>query len=321
MEYHRKLCYICGKKLNDEMIQYHTQCSLSLFNSSSPPVIEYSWQELNALAADVIRNHISVPGVQPKLSLHIEKNGKNGARRLTIVGFEGAFILKPPTEEYPELPQSEHFCMTLAALCGIETAAFGLIPLKTGELAYITRRMDRLDDELSLHMEDFCQLTNKLTESKYRGSMEQIGKIIRQFSSVPGLDIVRFFEIALFSFLTGNSDMHLKNFSVCRFPDGRCKLSPAYDLLPVKVILPADQEELALTLNGKKRRLAYNDFEIFGKTLKMTERQITNAFKRIIINLKKYLPEALDCSFLTDGKKIAISQLAEERLNRLNRTG
>jgi len=106
----------------------------------------------------------------------------------------------------------------------------------------------------------------------------------------------------------------------CHFPDGRCELSPACDLLPVKVILPADQEELALTLNGKKRRLTYKDFEIFGKTLKMTERQITNAFKRIILNFKKYLPEALGCPFLTDGKKTAISQLAEERLNRLNNT-
>jgi serine/threonine-protein kinase HipA len=309
-------CYICGKELEESRDNYHKRCLKTLFNSTTIPIIDYTWSELNKLASQIISQKISVPGVQPKLSVHLKKDHKNKPDSITIVGLEGDYILKPPTETYPFLPKAEHFCMLFARLIGIQTADFGLILLKSGELAFITSRMDRTPDGM-LHMEDFCQLTDKLTEQKYRGSMEQIGKTLRQFSSTPGLNAIRFFEIALFSFLTGNSDMHLKNFSMLRDNKGNYNLAPAYDLVPVKIILPTDNEEMALPLNGRKNKLTRNDFESFANTIKLTPKQIDNTFKRILTNCKNKVQMAISQSFLSQNTKKEFNNLFQERLNRL----
>ena len=206
--------------------------------------------------------------------------------------------------------------MLLARKCKITVAGFGLILLKSGELAYITSRMDRQKKQM-FHMEDFCQILNKMTSQKYNGSMEQIGKALREYSSIPGLDVIRYFELAIFCFLTGNSDMHLKNFSLLQQGNGEWVLSPAYDLLPVKVILPQDTEELALTLNGKKNRLKRSDFEIFGTTLKLNEIQIRKTIQRITDLLEKFLPETLQESFLPEEMQQAVNTLITERIARM----
>lgn len=309
-------CYICGKELEGSSDNYHKRCLKTLFNSTTIPIIDYTWNELNKLASQIISQKISIPGVQPKLSVHLEKGHNNQTDRITIVGLEGDYILKPPTETYPFLPEAEHFCMLFARLIGIQTADFGLIPLKSGELAFITSRMDRTPDGM-FHMEDFCQLTDKLTEQKYRGSMEQIGKTLRKFSSNPGLNAIQFFEIVLFSFLTGNSDMHLKNFSMLRDNSGNYNLAPAYDLVPVKIILPTDNEEMALPLNGRKNKLKRNDFESFANTIKLTPKQIDNTFKRIITKGKNKVQIAISQSFLSHNTKREFKNLFQERLNRL----
>lgn len=309
-------CLACGKRTEPAEGNYHRRCLKLLFHSDKAPVLGCSWQELNQMARQVVQQRISVPGVQPKLSVHVEKGHALGVDRLTLVGLEGDYILKLPSPSYPFLPEAEHFCMTFARLVGIETADFGLIPLQSGELAYITRRIDRTDAG-PLHMEDFCQLTDKVTEQKYRGSMEQVGKALRAFSSTPGLDAIRFFELALFCFLTGNSDMHLKNYSLLRQGIGDYCLAPAYDLVPVKIILPTDQEEFALTLNGKKAKISRQDLEQFGQAIALTEAQIRNAFGRILANGEKHLAEALDRSFLPPGKQAEITRLFAGRAKRI----
>ena len=311
-------CLCCGENLKEKETFYHARCMKKLFRSMHVPALNYTQDELNALAKETILNRISVPGVQPKLSLHLERGKARGRSRLTLVGLEGDYILKPQTPQWPCLPEAEHFCMLLARKCGIATAEFGLIPLKSGELAYITRRMDRTEKG-ALHMEDFCQILNKMTDQKYNGSMEQIGKAIRSYSDVAGLDLMRFFELAVFCFLTGNSDMHLKNFSLLRDEDGHLELSPAYDLVPVKIILPADQEELALTLNGKKNRLKKEDFESLGKSLNLTPSQITRTLSRIVDDVEQNLIETLSRSFLPEEMKTAVETLIQARLTRIRR--
>uniref|UniRef100_UPI00258F8068 HipA domain-containing protein n=1 Tax=uncultured Victivallis sp. TaxID=354118 RepID=UPI00258F8068 len=189
-------CLICGLEAEQN---YHPKCMKALFHSTAPPVFNYTQDELNELAKSIIQQRISVPGVQPKLSLHLEKGTPETQSRLTLVGLEGDYILKPQTPQWKHLPEAEHFAMLFARLCKISTAEFGLIPLKSGELAYITRRMDRMKNG-SLHMEDFCQLTNKMTSQKYNGSMEQVGKALREYSNFPGLDAVRLYELTIFCY-------------------------------------------------------------------------------------------------------------------------
>ena len=150
--------------------------------------------------------------------------------------------------------------MHMAEAAKIAVVPHSLIRFADGELCYITRRIDREHDGSKIAMEDMCQLTERLTEYKYKGSYEQIAKHIKKYSAVPQLDLVNYWEVVVFSWITGNSDMHLKNFSLYKSPMGYC-LTPAYDLLSTAIVMPEDKEEMALTLNGKKARIRRSDFE------------------------------------------------------------
>ncbi len=310
-------CLSCGQPLPpDADSSCHPACSRRLFGTPRPPVLARTWAELDALARTTVLRRISVPGVQPKLSLHLETGRAGTPARLTLVGLAGDYILKPPSPRWPHLPEAEHFAMLLARNCGLPVAEFGLLRLDSGELAYICRRMDRPVGG-ARHMEDFCQILGKVTAQKYNGSMEQIGKAIRRFSAAPGLDALGFFELALFCFLTGNSDMHLKNFSLLENDAGDWELAPAYDLVPVQIVLSDDPEELALTLNGKKNRLLRADFLALADSLRLSSRQTSRAFDRILSAIRDRLPEALSASFLPTPMQAAISALVSNRLVRL----
>lgn len=164
---------------------FHAACSRKFFGQSSPPVLPYTEEQMEELAKQVVRSQIAVTGVQPKLSLDLSPQvSKEELRRFTIVGLWGGYILKPPSTKWQELPELEDVTMHLASLAKIAVVPHSLIRLQSGNLAYITKRIDRNRKE-KLHMEDMCQLTERLTEDKYRGSYEQIGKAILIFSQ-PG---------------------------------------------------------------------------------------------------------------------------------------
>ncbi len=310
-------CLICYQSLDDRSNRYHPHCCRKLFGQRTAPQFPYVYGELKEVAKKVVRSRITIPGVQAKLSLHLDNSLKKNSR-FTLVGLWGNFILKPPLEAYPHMPEIEHLTMHLASLFKIETVPHGLIFLKSGETAYITRRIDRLPGGGKLHMEDMCQLSERLTEDKYRGSMEQIGKIIRKFSSNPLFDCIRFFDVALFSFLTGNADMHLKNFSLIYPIKDMVKLAAAYDLLSTRLLIPEkdDPEELALTVNGKKRKLTLRDFSSLAANLGLNEKQVENVFKRF----SKAIPEshtAIEHGFLPKDKAEEYRQLLAGRAERL----
>lgn len=312
---HSTHCHICLHPLDQGEGQYHQACCLRLFGSPLPPSLPYSWKALNKLAEKIVRQHVTVPGVQPKLSMHLERGGTRQDARFTLVGLEGGYILKPPVERFPEMPQLEHLTMRMAECFGISTAECGLIPLEDGYLSFITKRMDR-DGDVKLHLEDMCQLTDRLTEQKYRGSVEQVGKVILRYCSNPLFDALRLFEVTLFCFLTGNSDMHLKNFSLLYEPGGEVALAPAYDLLPTALLLPEDTEEMALTLNGRKRRLTKRDFAQFGTSLKLTEKQVANAYGRFSRRLAPAL-EIVSHGLCTADTKARYSALLRDRAGRI----
>lgn len=306
-------CLICGMTLA-EGNGYHAVCAKGLFGSETAPTFAYSMAELNEFAKRLVLSHVSVPGVQAKLSVHLEQ-AEHAPDRLTLVGLDGNYILKLPTAQYPGLPESEHFAMTLARMCGIETAAFGLVRLESGALAYLTRRMDREDGVK--HMIDFCQLTDRRTSRKYYGSHEQIARTIRRYATAAGTDVVRFFEVLLYSFLTGNSDMHLKNFSLLREHDGTWRLSPAYDLVPVKAILPTDMDDLALTVNGKNRKLLAGDFKAAATTMGLTPEQNRRLTERMVASVRKNLDEATERSFLSPALIKRVRTLVHDKLRQI----
>lgn len=302
--------------MSGQELDFHASCSRKMFGQAIAPVLPYAEDELEGLAVEVLKSQATVTGVQAKLSLHLSGGeGRNAPKRFTIVGLWGDYILKPPSVNYPQLPEVEDLTMHLAALAKIKVVPHSLIRMQSGNLAYITRRIDRVK-QTKLHMEDMCQLTERLTEEKYNGSHEQIGKAILKYSANPGLDLVNFCELVLFSFLTGNADMHLKNFSLLHQPETGVVLAPAYDLLSTKLVNPADDEDLALTLNGKKKRLKREDFVAAFRTMNLDEKQQDNIFKKMHKSKAQWM-EFINLSFLSPGFKKDYIALIEERFGRI----
>ncbi len=303
-------CLYCYQSLEQGQVDFHPQCSKKIFGTAVPPVLPYTKADIESLALEVVRSQVTITGVQPKLSVELEK-GKGGEKRFTIVGLWGEYILKPQTEQYPSLPENEDLTMHLASLARIKTVPHSLIRFQDGSLAYITKRIDRDKKGVKIPMEDMCQLTEKLTEQKYKGSHEQIAKKIVEFSAYPVLDLINYFEVLLFCYLIGNTDMHLKNFSLYK-KVGECVLAPAYDLLSTKLVIPQDSEELALTLNGKKSKLKKVDFDSLLKTMKVDDKAIENVYDKF----RKVIPEWLlfiDSSFLPDEMKEQYKTLIQEK--------
>jgi serine/threonine-protein kinase HipA len=307
-------CLSCYQELDttDES-DYHPRCIKAFYGTAYAPALPYHLSEMEKLAKEAAALSITVPGVQPKLSLGwIKKDRENGHQgRLTIMdALEGNYILKPQNSQYQQMPENEHLSMKLAALFKIDIVPVNMIRLASGELCFITKRIDRNPDGSKNHMIDFLQILE--LEDKYKGTMEMLGKTIGELSANTLLDKLRFFELTVFNYIIGNNDMHLKNFSM-RLADQHWTLSAAYDLLNVKIILPKDKEDMALMLGGKKNNFDKGYFDRFGNVLKLNEKQINSVYKR----LAKWLPEAtqlIDMSFLTKAYRIAFKDLVTLRV-------
>ena len=317
-------CLACYKPLEDETEiagEYHHRCARRVFRHEDPPAIQLRLRELDEQLLKVnLRG--AMAGVQTKLSMTYEGRGSNG--RLTIVGLWGEYILKPPSTTYGHLPENEDLTMHLATIAGIDTADHTLVRLEDGTLAYLTRRFDRSTKtrgsknvvSTKLHVEDMCQLTERLTDDKYKGSMEQVGRMIRDNSEPVALNLLRFFERTLFSFLTGNADMHLKNWSLIRTPTNEHLLSPAYDLLSTKLAVAEDEEEMALPLNGKKSNLRRKDFDSLAESIGLPTGLRDNTYR----NFQKRLPKMNDFigqSFLSQENIERYLQLILSRASRI----
>ncbi len=305
-------CLSCGKELNDENKLWHDRCVAKVFGTKELPIIDLDEKSIEELARHRVDLSCTVPGVQKKLSLGLSKNHE---RKLALVDYPSGFILKSQVKgEGDDFPEGENLTMCLAECCGIRVVPHGLLCLKDGSRAYITRRIDRVDGK-AIAMEDFCQLSGRLTEDKYHSSYEQCKKVIAKFSDSKKADLSRFVYLLLFCYLTGNSDMHLKNFSLIE-NNGVYSLSAAYDLLPVNVVFPSDKEEFALTLNGKKKNVTKNDFIKFASSEDPREnlegKEVVRMMKKLISFIPKMF-ELIDHSSLSEKHKEEFKALILER--------
>ncbi len=296
-------------------MDFHESCCKSFFGTDIAPVLPYTLDNMSELAKNVVERSVAVPGVQPKLSMGLIEDAKNKAdSRLTVVGaLGGNYIFKPASEDYPEMPANEHLTMRIAEAFSLKVVPSSLIRLQSGELCYITKRIDRTASNEKLHMLDMFQITEAF--DKYKGSMEKIGKALGEYSANPLLDKLYLFEITLFSYLTGNNDMHLKNFSML-LSNGKWTLAPAYDLLNVSIVLPEDDEELALTLGGKKKKLSKASFDTFGEKMGLNNKQVAGVYKRFIKN-KTIAVNWIKDSFLSENMQNSYTELLETRFSKI----
>lgn len=307
-------CLCCGKTLRtNNAYGWHTACIKSFFGTDKFPDIDVSKDVLNQIALNNTSKGFTVPGVQKKLSLHLSKED---TPRLTLVNYPTGYILKPQTDEYAALPEMEYLVMQMAEASGIKTVPYALLRLhsQNNDFAYITKRIDRTNGQM-LAMEDFCQLDGRLTEDKYRGSYERCGKIVSKYSTMKGLDMTELFLRIVFSFAVGNSDMHLKNFSLIETSEASSKyvLSAAYDMLSTNVVIPTDQEQLALTINGKKQNIRRKDFFALAKAIGITEKSADKMVQKIVKLKDKYITMCNE-SYMPIDMKNSLNALIEQRI-------
>lgn len=327
-------CLCCGQEITknasseEKSVQWHRKCIHKFFGTNTMPSIDVSDQELEKIADTAVSRGLTVPGVQKKISLHLSMEGNS---RLTIVNYPTGYILKPQAREFQCLPECEQMVMQMADQAGIRTVPHALIKIgkaESCELAYITKRVDRkltyqhgeVASVQKYAMEDFCQLNYRVTADKYKGSYEQCAKTIKKYSARPLLDLSELYLRLVFCFITGNSDMHLKNFSLIEGESGSriFGLSPAYDLLPVNVVMPEDREQVALTLNGKKRNLHRNDFLKYARSIGYPDKAAKNLIDRLSSQKDAFL-KAVASSFLTDELKDRMKELIEQRIMALKK--
>ena len=309
-------CLFCYRELEEGQKDFHPACAKKFFGKTEAPNLPYSRDNINDLARESVLSRIAVTGVQSKLSMDVNKGGKDEPDRLTIVGLWGRFILKPKSKEFPWMPEVEDLTMHLAEIAKIEVVPHTLIRFSDGELAYLTRRIDRDRHGTKYLMEDMCQISERSTDDKYKSSYEKIAKLIKRHSSAPMLDLANFWEVVVFSWITGNSDMHLKNFSLISRTHGQYVLSQAYDLVNVHLVFPEDNEDLALTLDGRKKNINKQNFVRAMASSGIGEKVIENIFRKFTNVASKWY-DFIDLSFLPAKLKEKYKEEIEANLGKL----
>ncbi len=275
-----------------------------MFNSSKLPGIDFGLAEVSR-QAQKLAGKLSISGVQPKLSVKLDKK----RNMLIVVSEGGEYILKPQTPAFVHIPENEQCCMDMARELGIEVPAHCLVPLKDKSLAYVVKRFDR-EKGIKIHQEDFTQVLE--VHDKYRGSVEQIGRKLKEISSAPGYDAQLLFERVVLNFIIANGDAHLKNYSIS-YKGGNIRLTPAYDIVCSRLAIPDEQEESALDINGKKNRLSRADFDELAEYLIVPVKVRYEKFGGKFQAMK----ELIRASHLSKGDQDTFLGIIKERLRRL----
>jgi len=291
-------------------IDYDAKMLRSMFGKPIRPTIAVSSTEI-ALEAQKLAGKLSISGVQPKLSMRLE------GEQLVPVARDGQFILKPQTQDFAELPQNEYLCMSMGQRFDLRTAPCLLLELSDGTPAYLVKRFDRFKKGRrveKLACEDMHQILGG--PDKYAGSHEQIAAAIRDHCTFAPLELQRLFELTIFNFAIGNGDAHRKNFSLLTSEEGTIALSPAYDLVSSRLAIPAESDELALTVNGKRNRLRRADFIAFadhcGVAPEYAERKLAD-----LLALHETFIEMITASQLSDDLRDGLANIISARLERL----
>ncbi|MEW5847583.1 MAG: HipA domain-containing protein [Myxococcota bacterium] len=299
-------CLICLRDVADGG-PYHPHCSVALFGTPVAPAVDVELAKLHTLALAMV-GHTSLSGIQRKISLRLDAD--RNTLQLAVAG--GRYILKPQAQTFPSLPENEHVTMNLARLVGLTVPACGLVTLKDGSLAYLVKRFDR-SDAAKLRQEDFCQLAGKPPKDKYEGSAELCMRLVARFASEPGIERFKLFRLFMFVWWTGNGDMHLKNFSLLATGSLQA-LSPVYDLLCTRLVIPDDT--LALSVAGKKDKLTSRSWKELAAYASITER----ARERVVRDFHAAESAAIDLverSFLPAEMKKHYARLLRARTRSL----
>lgn len=275
-----------------------------MFNSPKIPVIDFGLGDISRKAQE-LSGKLSISGIQPKLSVKLDEK-----QNMLILAAEGGeYILKPQNPAFPNIPENEQCCMDIAKELNIEVPLNCLIPLKDKSLSYVVKRFDR-EKSVKIHQEDFGQILEQT--DKYKGSVEQIGRKLKEISSAPGYDAQLLFERVVLNFILGNGDAHLKNYSIAYRDKDNIRLTPAYDIVCSKLVIPGDVDS-AITIHGKKNKLLREDFDQLGDyfsiPIKIRYEKFGNKFN--------VMRKIIETSSIAKEKQGQFLEIIKERINRI----
>ena len=291
----------------------HEHCSRAVFGTPTPPTLDVAEEQTRLAATAQLARGRGLTGVQKKVSADLV----NESHRMVLRGALGGYIVKPQTEEYPALPENEALCMRLAEVVHLPVVPATLLRTVHGDLAYVTRRIDRAADGTAIQQEDMAQITERLTEDKYKGSHEQVARAIRRHSAAWRLDLVTYYRAVLFCFVIGNADAHLKNWSLHKV-NGQWRLMPLYDLVATRLVIPeaTDPDELCLMVDERRHGFTARDFAAFAKTIGLPPHQAT-AQLRVLRRAEDEFLERISASYLLETQRERLRAIVRERLARL----
>lgn len=275
--------------------------------------LEYTAEE-QRIEAYNRASKMSIQGVQPKLSAILNIKDE----KFTLVDKGGKYILKPQHDLYSQMPENEDLTMRLADEIGLEIPLHGLLWSKDNTFTYFIKRFDRKGQNDKVPVEDFAQLAGLNRDTKYDYSMERIVKLIDAYCTFPAIEKIKLFKLVIFNYLIGNEDSHLKNFSIITY-DNLVRLSPGYDLVNSTIELKQQDEEIALPLEGKKKRLTRNILiDYFGmERCELTSKSVEKVLETISSAIPKW-KTLIDISFLSKEMKGKYRDLLDVRLINLN---
>lgn len=263
-------CLCCQEPLEGEE-RYHPRCLKKLFGTAWAPAIPFRVADMPSLVEEA-KGHISISGVQMKVSVRLNHE----RRELESVSTGGTHILKPEPDRFPQIPQNENLCMNIADAMEMRVPPHGLFAMADGRLAYLVKRFDRAEDGAKIPNETMFQILG--ATDKYTGSIEKIGRALRDHTANIGLDTVDLFERVILCFLIGNGDMHLKNWALLGAGKG-IGLAPVYDFVSSRLYLK-NEEDSALTIHAKKNKLTRSDFEALATSLRMDPKAMRHVLDR-----------------------------------------
>lgn len=305
-------CPICLLDLADDE-RCHARCARQVFGSGRVPVFDIELSKLHTAALAMV-GHTSLSGAQRKISVNISSD----RHTLQVAAGGSRFILKPQTGTYPALPENEHLTMRLAVLSGLEVGSCGLIELQDKSLGFIVRRFDRRDDGTKVRQEDFCQLAEKSPKEKYDGSAELCVRLLRQYATEPLIETVKLFRQLVFCWWTGNGDVHLKNLSLLVDDEGVVRLTPAYDLVCTRLVIPDDV--FALPVGGNREHLTRGRWQRFAEYCRIP-RKVANRILDEQAAVTNEACELVQRSFLPSDMKSVFQTLLRERAAGLTSNG
>jgi serine/threonine-protein kinase HipA len=281
--------------------------SIKLFPYTQPEQIREALTNVSSL---------NLPGTSPKLTANI--NIKTKCFEIAVTN--GRFILKPQNTLYTQIPENEDLTMRLAGAVGIDVPLHGLIYCKDNSMSYFIKRFDRGPKKSKYYTEDFAQLSNKSRDEKYNSSMEEISGIIDKYCTFPILEKIKLLRITIFNYLTGNSESHLKKYSVINRSD-KIELSPFYDLVNTDIIYGENDIEIALPLNSKRKNLNYNDLiKYYAKNILTLNDKVIFEILKSFENVIPVWLELIQKSFLKDELKEKYFKLLEKRIVKFFKT-